>query len=217
MEDSVALTSKSPWLKSRSDAVTIAFVLAVAFTTVTDAPTARLRPLSVPVVRLSGSLPPVRSRIDETLPTNEPAIFQTRSSVSAMTLAPARLVPVTRSSVAIVLVVSEATATDPAKFTVVDPAPPTDPPAPLAATVPIERALRAATSSEKPCTVARRILASTADAALMNETAPESPAEVFSSPPTLRLMMPPVLASTTDVLVALTLSGASSVAVIVPV
>ena len=133
-----------------------------------------------------------------------------------MTRAPAKLVPVTRSSVAIVVVVSDWIATEPAKFTVSEPAPPTARPAPLAAAVPIERALRAATSIAKPSIVARRMLASTFDPARSSDTAPESPAESFSSPAALRMAKLPVLATMVVVLIASTPSVAAAAAVIVP-
>ena len=215
---SVACTSRLPWAKARLDAVTVAFVFAVAARTATDAPTARLRPLSAP-----DSEPPnrsfcfVRTSFDETLPTNEPATFQTRSSVVATTLAPARLVPLTRSSVAKVVVVSDWIATEPAKFTVSEPAPPTAPRAPLAAAVPIERVLVAATVSAKPSIVTRRTLASTFEPARISDTAPARPIEVFSSPAAVRRARPPVLARMVVVLAAATASVAAATAVIVPV
>ena len=200
---SVAFTSRLPAAKVRFAAVTVAFVVAVALRIATDAPTARVRPLSAP----DGPSPDfVRTRIDETLPTKEPATFQTRSSVVATTRAPARPVPVTRSSVAIVVVVSDWTATEPAKFTVSEPAPPTAPPAPLAAAVPIARALVAATSIVKPSIVARRMLASTVEPARISENAPERPAENFSSPPAVRMARPPELARMVESLRALTSS-----------
>ena len=215
---SVACTSRLPWAKARLDAVTAAFVVVVAFRTATDAPTARLRPLSAPVELLSNrSFCFVRTSFDEALPTNEPATFQTRSSLVATTLAPARLVPVTRSRVASVVVVSDWIATEPAKFTVSEPAPPTAPPAPLAAAVPIERVLVAATVSAKPSIVTRRTLASTFEPARISDTAPARPIEVFSSPAAVRRARPPVLARMVVVLAAATASVAAATAVIVPV
>ena len=217
-DDSVAFTSRLPCEKVRSALLIVALVSAVALTIATDAPTARLRPLSAPeVVEPNRELSLVRTRIEEKLPTNEPAIVHVVSSVAAFTRAPRRPVPVMPSSVASVLVVSRLIATDPEKLTVVAPAPPTAPALPLAATVPIKRAFWADTSTAKPAISARRTVASTVEVTALSATAPDSPAENFSSPAAVRIAALPVLASTIVVLVAATPSWAAVAVVTLPV
>ena len=144
VEESVAFTSRLAWAKVSTLFETTALVVLTALTTATDAPAAMLRPLpaeSGRSVRFEAL-----EKIDPILATIEPATVTTRSSVTASTSAPRRLVPVTRSIVASVVVTSRCAEADPAKFTVRLPVSPTVPLAPLTEMPPMIRAFFAATS-----------------------------------------------------------------------
>ena len=213
-DESVDFTPRLPSTKASSLPWIVAFVVAAAVTTVTEAPTPTLRPPSDPAITCFDASP---ENIDLRFHTAEPAIVTTRSSVRASIDAPRRLVPATLSMEASVVVVRRCAAPDPAKFTVIEPRSPTLPPAPLNANASMTRAWRADTSRVKPSIVARRNAASTRDVAEITATAPDRPTEALSRPPTCRVISAPALAKSHEEFVAVVRSVAGAVACIVPV
>ena len=167
-EVSAAETSRPPEEDVSVESTTVAVVACVPPTTATDAPNDRLVPPPEPDGR---SVFPVGWKV----PINDPDTVQIASSPTALTVTPASFAAAlvrAASIVAVVVVVSQLTVTEPANEFVDWFRSAVELLVPLPAAAAITRAFLACTSRAKPPSSARRIDASTAEDATSTDTAP---------------------------------------------